>query len=167
MRQMLFVLALATGIVACQKSLSKEQEFITKDFFYRISAYDGGGNLVDYSYIVTTKVDVGAITGEFRGQSNTDDVHYDGDKCDEKSAKFCEKHPWHKKCPQNILGLRMDQLVAQKNTDHITISWRMVDEGSIAEFSVDRSENAKTFTSVRRLKSKGNNALYTVKDYNK
>lgn len=165
MKRILFVFALATGIVACQKSLSKEQEFITKDFFYRISAYDANGSVVDYSYIVTTKVDVGTITGEFRGQPNTDDVHYDGDKCDEKSDKFCNKHPWHKKC--QVLGLRMSYFTVQKNSNYILIVWKLENEGSIASFNVERSEDGRTWLNRKTVKANGSDLFYTVKDYNK
>lgn len=167
MKRILFVFALATGIVACQKSLSKEQEFITKDFFYRLAAYDATGKLVDYSHIITTKIGVGSLTGELRGTAQTGDQHYEGDGCDENKPKFCEKHPWHKKCPKQILGLRMSEFATQKGSNYIVITWKLQNEGVIAEFAVDRSEDGLTWASKAKIKSRGDNTTYTFKDYNK
>lgn len=162
MKRLLFVFLLG---MSCQKA-DVQQEFITKDFFYRLRAFDAGGAVLDSSYIVTTKMSVGSITGEFRGEAYTDEPpHYDGDGCDEKSDKFCKKHPWHKKC--QVLGLKVTEFNVQKNSNFILVFWKLENEGSIASFSVDRSEDGKTWATRGKVKANGSDLFYTHKDYNR
>lgn len=165
------VLAMSfASLLGCTKV---DYEFypVDRDLFYRVLAYDDNGTIIETSPVAATRASVDSLTGEILGTDappgnggaggNGQD-HYNGDGCNENTPRFCEKHPWHKKC--STLPVRIQALNLQKNSGYIVIAWQSADETGLVKYSVERSTDAKTFTSIGTVKPRGVNITYTFKD---
>lgn len=169
-KTMLFLLA-GLAFMGCSKQQVKEEK-TSVAYFYRLGVEDLDGN-TSVTQIVSVRM-LKTISGEILSDGNPgtgnggngqgQDNHYEGDGCNDNTPRFCEKHPWHKKCNIDILPLKLDYFGVQVVNNQAVVSWRPLIEENIDRYLIQRSEDGRSFKNIGIVEPKGALTIYKYID---
>jgi hypothetical protein len=113
---------------------------------------------IKYSEIVATKTSVSSSLTQARNTSieiPTED--------NEGSSNYCKNHPNSIRCkplPVLLEYFKIDQV----GSNYVRLKWKSVSEDNFKDYNVQRSRDAKTYTTVGQVIPKGpSEYLYTDK----
>lgn len=148
------------AILSCKKESSEVKSEITSVYFYRLGIENADGS-VSITNVVPVRISKESLgTGNNPGTGNGGNGqgqshHFNGDTCNPNIARFCEKHPWHQKCNNVLLPLKLDYFNVGVNDNKPVIVWKALIESDISRYFIQRSENAKDFGNVGIVLPKG------------
>lgn len=169
MQKLTFIVLAGLAIVSCKKQESSVSSEITSVYFYRLGIENTDGN-VEVSKIVPVRIGkemlgTGNNPGTGNGGNGQGQSHdFNGDTCNPNTARFCEKHPWHQKCNNVLLPLKLDYFGVQAVNGKAVISWKPLIETEISRYFVQRSLDGAKFDNVAFVDPKGAFTVYKYTD---
>jgi hypothetical protein len=169
MQKLTFIALAMLAFMSCKKQGSNVTNEIKAVYFYRLGIESLDGK-VEVSRVVPVRIGREMLGtdnppgngngGNGQGQSH----NFNGDTCNPNTPRFCEKHPWHKKCTSPVLPLKLDYFTVQAVNNKPVVSWKPLIETDISRYFIQRSADAIVFENVGFVNPKGVFTVYTYTD---